>query len=571
MQKKKKRLGIKTKLIFISFFSVLFANTLMIVLSSERQEKNMNEQAQDGLFMLSEAVHAGYGNLDGEYRLDENEQLWKGDLNLSEQVDLIDQYVTGSDAEVTIFYGKTRRLTTLTDPDTGERIIGTDMADEVWDAISKGERYQIDEIEINQSDYIACYIPLKNNEGSVIGAVFAGKPRADIESYISKLRLMISGCGVLTLMIFGTSSTIVANKIGNSLESATRSIQQVAEGDLNTEIDPKVLKRADEIGDIGRTATELIKRLREIVQNLSTASTELYNTGNNLDSMAASSSSSTEEISLAVDGISQGAMSQAEAINSASQQITSMGEMIEEIVNNVENLTHASNNMSSAGDASTMTMINLSESNDHTSEAITRIGKQIRLTDESVKKISEATELITSIASQTSLLSLNASIESARAGEAGRGFAVVASEIQKLSIQSNDAAVEIQQIIDTLLSESARTLEEMQDTEALMKEQQSKLNDTKSKFDEVSDGIRISREETEQIRISAGSCNKAKEAIMDVISNLSAISEENAASTEETSASMQELNATISHLANESGKLKAISQELNEYMGFFKI
>ena len=191
--------------------------------------------------------------------------------------------------------------------------------------------------------------------------------------------------------------------------------------------------------------------------------------------------------------------------------------------------------------------------------------------DESVKKISEATELITSIASQTSLLSLNASIESARAGEAGRGFAVVASEIQKLSIQSNDAAEEIQQIIDTLLSESAKTLEEMQDTEALMKEQQSKLNDTKSKFDEVSDGIRISREETEQIRTSAGSCNKAKEAIMDVISNLSAISEENAASTEETSASMQELNATISHLATESGKLKAISQELNEYMGFFKI
>ncbi|MBP3470105.1 MAG: cache domain-containing protein [Lachnospiraceae bacterium] len=571
MQKKKKRLGIKTKLIFLSLFSVLFANTLMIILSAERQEKNMNEQAQDGLFMLSEAVHAGYGNLDGEYRLDENEQLWKGDLNLSEQVNLIDQYVTGSDAEVTIFYGKTRRLTTLTDPDTGERIIGTDMADEVWDAISKGERYQIDEIEINQSDYIACYIPLENNDGAVIGAVFAGKPRADIESSISRLRLMISGCGVLTLMIFGTSGIIGANKIGNSLQSAIRSIQQVADGDLNTEIDPKVLKRADEIGDIGRAASDLVNRLRKIVQNLSTASTELYNTGNNLDSMAASSSSSTEEISLAVDGISQGAMSQAEAINSASQQITSMGEMIEEIVNNVENLTRASNNMSSAGDASTMTMINLSESNDHTSEAITRIGKQIRLTDESVKKISEATELITSIASQTSLLSLNASIESARAGEAGRGFAVVASEIQKLSIQSNDAAEEIQQIIDTLLSESAKTLEEMQDTEALMKEQQSKLNDTKSKFDEVSDGIRISREETEQIRTSAGSCNKAKEAIMDVISNLSAISEENAASTEETSASMQELNATISHLATESGKLKAISQELNEYMGFFKI
>ena len=307
------------------------------------------------------------------------------------------------------------------------------------------------------------------------------------------------------------------------------------------------------------------------MEKLQATSNELYATGASLDSMAASSSNATDEISQAVNGISKGAVSQAEEIESASTQISAIGELLGAITGNVASLTAVSDRMTAAGAASTETMINLSRSNDRTSEAILNIGQQIRLTDESIKEISVAADLITSIAAQTNLLSLNAAIESARAGEAGRGFAVVASEIQKLSIQSNESAVKIQNIIDTLLAESGKTMKEMNDAEALMKEQQLKLNETKERFNEVSKGITDSRQDTEQIRLSAGSCDNARTVIADVFANLSAISEENAASSEETTASMEELNATINLLANEAGKLKDISKELNEDMQFFKL
>jgi methyl-accepting chemotaxis protein len=216
-------------------------------------------------------------------------------------------------------------------------------------------------------------------------------------------------------------------------------------------------------------------------------------------------------------------------------------------------------------------MQELSESNDRTTVAINRIGDQIRLTNASIEKIGAAATLITSIADQTSLLSLNASIESARAGEAGKGFAVVAGEIQKLAVQSDEAAAEIQQIIDTLLAESEQTMVVMKEAEELIAEQQEKLNDTKTRFNEVSDGINVSREDTNVIRTNASSCDNARAQVVDVIANLSAISQENAASAEETTASMEELNATINMLAEAAGNLKVLSEELNEEMNFFQL
>ena len=232
-----------------------------------------------------------------------------------------------------------------------------------------------------------------------------------------------------------------------------------------------------------------------------------------------------------------------------------MGKLIEDIVEKVSNLTQAANVMGNAGDTSMNTMVELSESNDHTTEAVNKIADQIELTNESVGKIGEAAAFITNIADQTSLLALNASIESARAGEAGKGFAVV----------------EIKQIIENLKQESEKTVEEMNSTKLLINEQVVKLNATRDSFVDVSDGINVSRQETAAIEVNVGSCDDARQQVNDVIANLSAISEQNAASAEETTASMQELTATISMLSTTANDLMKISEKLNSEMKFFKI
>lgn len=567
----KKRISVRVMLIAMIALPALVVSVVLMFYARYSLTSGLNTEALQGLSMLAQALKSSYVTMAGDWYLDENGELWKGEENLTALMEEIDSYVAGSEADVTICYGKTRRLTSLRDSKTGERILGTDISDEVWATVQRGEKYETTDIVINGLEYVAVYIPLEDASGKVIGVVFAGMPLTDVNEFINAKVGSFIGISVVMLIIVSILGIFEATHMANAIVKAKNVVGILASGDLSAKVDQKILARGDEIGDMARAVKGLNDKLNEIVGNLQKSANTLFEAGNGLEEMAKQCSNTTDDVSRAVEEISKGAVSQAEEIQNASNEIVAMGETIEDIVENVNDLTEASEAMGRAGASSTETMLNLSTSSDRTVSAIGNIGNQIRLTNESINQISMATELITSIASQTNLLSLNASIESARAGEAGRGFAVVATEIQKLAVQSNDAAVEIQQIIGNLISESERTMEEMKEAEVLMREQQEKLNDTKEKFGEVSTGIDVSREGTQQIRVCADSCNSARASVIDVISNLSAISEENAASAEETTASMQELNATINLLSEEATKLKDLSVTLNEEMKFFKM
>ena len=505
---KKRRAGITFRLVMLAIVPVIVMVLGLITTTIFSLKSGLEEEAMDGLELLSGAVQSSYEDIKGNYEY-KNGRLFKGGEELTIKPAALDIYVKNSknDVQVTLTYGTKRVLTTLTD-NKGARLTGTDISSEVWDVVKTGKTYRDTNYKVDGKRYCAVYVPLKDNN-QVVGCVFAGQPTSDITNYImQKVGTMLIVSAVVLILV-GIVATFIAQSISKSIKRASVSVTKVAGGDLTVEVDKTVLKRQDEIGDMGRALETLIIKLREIVGSLAKSATDLGESGNSIDSMASQSSVAAGEISTAVEEISKGAVSQAEDIETA--------------------------------------------------------------TNESVDKIGNAASLIADIASQTSLLSLNASIESARAGEAGKGFAVVASEIQKLSSQSDSTASKIQEIITDLQNDSKETLEVMRSTEVLVREQYEKLAATKERFKEVGNGINVSKRGTDVIKGNAQVCDSSRVTVVDVISNLSAISEENAASTQQTTSSMQELNATINILAETAAKVKEVSDQLNEDMKYFKM
>ncbi len=566
-----KKFSIRVKLLLIALVPSILLSVLLAILAATNIQSGMQEEALHGLRGCAMSLLEIYDCVDdGDYTSSAG-VVKKGSISLTDNYKIVDEMKELTEYEVTMFYGDTRVTTSLKDVKTGERLVGTQASEAVIEAVlNKGEEYSDTNVSINGESYYAYYVPIEQ-DGKVIGMAFAGRSSAEADSYITSKVLVIVAVSAIELLIILAIGIKFAVSLGRAITDAQKAIKSVQEGDLRITVNEKAKKRNDEVGSMTRELELLVEKLKEIIGNVKNSSRILKESGVSLEEMATQTSNTTNEISRAVEDVSRGAMSQAEETETASHNISQMGEVITGIVASVDSLGNTSLDMKNASDESAVIIRELSESNDRTTQAIAKISEQVNTTNESVQAIRAAVELITSIATETNLLSLNASIEAARAGEQGRGFAVVAAEIQKLAEESNNSTQKIDTIINTLLIDSEQTVEVMKEVNEIVQVQRMKLEETKAKFASVTDGVNSTRSEAEDIAQQADVCDAARAKIMEVIESLSAISEENAASSQETNASMEELNANLSMLAETSKDLLDLSTELEESMEFFKI
>lgn len=572
MNTKKVKISIKWEIIGLTLVPLVLLAVIITLYSMNALKDSLEEEALSGLEDVCHSVDAAYSALDdGDYVMD-GDELKKGDFNVTKNDELIDSFVEVSDVEITLFYGDTRRATSLVDATTKQKILGTQASQEVTDqVVNKKEDFSSTSLTINNQSFYAYYIPMKNPDGSVVGMVFAGKPSEKVDAMIRTKTMGMLGISIGLLVIAALAVLFIANKLGKAVRKTGVMLNTLSQGDLSIQVDEKLLKRKDELGIMGSSLQELMNKLKGIIGDMKKSADVLAKSGQEMNELADQTNTTVTDISRAMDDVSKGAISQAEDIEDATNSVGEMGESIGKIVTQVDVLNDTSEHMEQAKSEADLIITELSESSERTFEAVNRIEKQVKLTDESVTKIEEAISLISSIAEETNLLSLNASIEAARAGEAGKGFAVVATQIQKLAEESNSSATSITEVIDHLAEESRSTVDAMNEMQAIIQEQQEKLHDTKNKFEGVSAGIQTSRSEVKDIKTDTGNCDAARVKVTDVIQNLSAVSEENAAATEETMSAIQELNAMMDLLAAKSDDLKALAQKLEDDMNFFQI
>lgn len=469
--------------------------------------------------------------------------------------------------EQTLFMGDERFITSIVDED-GKRIEGTKADPKVWETVKAGNDYMADGVKINGERYYVYYMPVRSDDGEILGMAFSGERESAVRNSISGMLrrlVLLAGCMII---LFTAILVYLSFKIRKPLLTTAEYIDCVANGDLSGNLEVKSVIR--EVTTLIRASAALKDKLNSIVTEVDGHAMQLDNNMESLNVLASASSKGANQIRQAIDELSKTAVSLAENVQSVNTSMMEMGNNVTAIHSETVTLNENSDKMDHANRNASESM-NLVLTSSHTSSAIIEeMIVQVKATNEAIASISKAVELISDITSQTNLLSLNASIEAARAGQAGRGFAVVATEIKQLADQSSQGAAAIKNIVDDILEKSNKSVELTERMRTLAEKEQADIGSAKTGFDTLSQIIEANVATAGTIAEKTKNLEELKQTIINNITELSAISEENAASNEEVTANVSSIAESIDRISEDTGMIKKVSAALEEQMKYFK-
>ena len=506
---------------------------------------------------------------DGEFTAKDG-ILYKGNYDLSADTGFFDEFKTYTDVDITILWGNERLATSVVDA-SGARAVHTTITDELYNTICTDGSYFSEDVVVVGEDYYGYYELFEDyGDGSEV-IIFAGKDIATVKAlYAGTLRsniIFLVAIAAFICVFVGAIVAFIVKAIANSVGI----LGNVADGSLTTTISRKLLTRSDEVGNIARAIHKLLENLKNIVHNIHNGSDGLNRFNAHFKERFNDVNTSINNVNIAVEEIANGASTQANETQAVTEQMVKMGHSVTETVENVEKLMQNTDEMRQQNIEVNESLQNLIKINQETAESVHNVQKQTNVTNEAAQQIRTAIDIISDIATQTNLLSLNASIEAARAGEHGKGFAVVAEEVRNLADQSQAAVDEISATIQNLIENSNISVEVMNQVISEMDSQSQKLTETKNVFGKLDNNINNVANAVDLIRNETDAMGAAKDAVLESLESLAAISEENAASTEETAATMGEVQQIIMECNASLSELSDLANLLDENVNQFTL
>lgn len=558
--------SIRFKLISMTILICIILAVSMNVYTIHNSKVNYNEMTHNYLYDLTIA----YGeNIDTLIKHTGKEQVLQSD-DLKEILEGVG--VEGVESSYAYLVGSDGTMLYHPTADKIGKPVENTVVKGLVDDLANGKTHDPEIVEYTFKGALKYAAYYMNETGDYI-LVISGDEKEVMQPF-SKLIVNSTAIAVIVSLLAIAAACIMVSLILAPLIFAGKSVNRLSELDFHVaepEKEKKYLAAKDEVGSILNAVAKLREKLTEVANDLRSQSSVLYEASDNLYSSAQTTADNVDSIEQAVTDIAQGATSQANDTQKATSDVMEIGDMMAKTNNNVVTLKENANDIEQLGYSASDTLNDLVSVNEKAKAYVEEIYEQTNTTNASVVKISTAVQLITSIAEETNLLSLNASIEAARAGEQGKGFAVVAAQIQKLAEQSNESAKEIENIINNLMTDSEKAVGTMEDVKTIMLEQSEKMEKTNQIFADVLKGILRSKESIEAIAQNTRVMDTSREGIIEVVQNLSAVAEENAASTEQTSASMMEMGASIQEVSGNADHLKDIAANLEKSVSLFRI
>lgn len=417
-------------------------------------------------------------------------------------------------------------------------------------------------IAFSINNVVAC--KMMEKEVVKVSGIPMAEARAEIMGTVKTATIVSLTVGVIALVILAVFMEFLLVK---PLKRTVAEIHRIARYDLTEGdmADIRVMRtRKDEIGSISRNIILMYDNLRDIVKQIDQTAGALSDNAGTLAEHTTQIKHSSDEINKTMNDLSSAAMSQAGEATTSANEVAKLDELIVQNICDTENLRSNAKEMDRVKNSGLTAIKDLMEKTEKSRESIAAVRDAMQQNNEEAQKIEATSQKINDIADQTNLLSLNAAIEAARAGDAGRGFAVVAEEIRGLAEETNSLTNEIGTIIQELLEKTADATRNMETMEQIFQEQENSVGDTKKNFVQIEQCLESVQSSVDTLYESSTNMTGSKQIIVEMIDAISAASEENAAGSEEVLAAVETQDNVITNITGMAQNLSALAAELAE-------
>ena len=557
--KTKKRGTFAAKIIVMVILAVIVSNVICMVFILESSKKQITDSTKhtmvDVINTTSKIVENEISNADTE-DLDYDEYAKSlSDVKL-EGMDSSYVYVVKNDG--TMLYHPTKEK--VGQPVENAVIKG--VVQQLQDGKKPGTT--VVEYDFNGTTKYSAYTIL-NNENILVLTADESEALAGITT-VTGVAVGIIAIVVLIAIII---SFIMGRRLMRPLVKVSTIIEDVANG--NIEADFSVVKESnDEIGLIIEKIKELTQSLGSIVGKIRNSSDTMSSNSYELNDTSSQTLAANNEISKAVEDVAEGSTGMAASISKINENLLEMSNETKDINASVDEIKNQTVAVQDSSKIMNDKIKSMQDSSHKMDEGISAISKRIETVNTTVDKVSNIVSVIEEISSETNLLSLNASIEAARAGDAGKGFAVVAQEIRVLSDNTNTELENIKQIISSLVEECRYCVQASGTIVEDNAKQKEEIKAVLDEFGSLDEQIQKTAEKADEIEELVTAMIELNDDITKSSNSLTDVSAANAAATEEMNANIEELNAMMHGVSEMAEHMNNESDGLKEALSFFR-
>ena len=461
--------------------------------------------------------------------------------------------ISSDNREVTSIQGKDEAI-------TEQYFVGQKFFENTRTAEAPG----VVEVSRKLKKYVYAYAPVGNTGAMVVALI----PRSNLVAQVNTIKyitaVIVILSGVLALFI----GVVIANGIGNTVKSMSKGLAVLEQGDFTNEFSTN---RRDEFYTLTNSLNSMLSSLRTLMKDMKSFGEKVNDMSADVYEKTEVVNTSMSDIATAMNEVAKGVQDQAKETEKSNERVLSLANNINVVTDKANVMVQTADSAITAVDEGKTIVASINEKSAQTVQITNVLVGNINEVQKQTEQIKGIVDIINNIADQTNLLSLNASIEAARAGDAGRGFSVVAEEIRKLADQSNESGNQIRLIIEEISKTSTKTAVSMKEAEGMVVDQAQALEKTVEVFMQIHKQVGELVNDIHVIMEHLQTIMEEKDVVQDSIQNISAVSQEVSAATQEVSATLEEQAETMNTLAQEVEALKSDVDVLNGTMEQFKI